>query len=144
MYAQSCLMLCDPKESLFICMICIFLMISGVEHLFMFLSAISMSFLGKCSEPLPILNPVVWVLFFFLMCILDIVYCPLWFVTRSCPTLVSPQWNSPGKNTKVGSYCFSRGSSQPRDQTHISCIAGGFFIPEPQGKPVYVQFVNQV
>ena len=66
MYAQSCLMLCDPKESLFICMICIFLMISGVEHLFMFLSVISMSFLGKCSEPLPILNPVVWVLFFFL------------------------------------------------------------------------------
>ena len=22
---------------------------------------------------------------------------------------------------------FSRGSSQPRDQTHISCIVGGFF-----------------
>ena len=24
----------------------------------------------------------------------------------------------------------SRGSSQPRDQTHISCIAGGFFTAE--------------
>ena len=23
--------------------------------------------------------------------------------------------------------CFSRGSSQPRDQTQVSCIAGGFF-----------------
>ena len=22
---------------------------------------------------------------------------------------------------------FSRGSSQPRDQTHVSCTAGGFF-----------------
>ena len=32
----------------------------------------------------------------------------------------------------------SRGSSQPRDQTHVSCgscIAGGFFTPEPPGKP---------
>ena len=28
---------------------------------------------------------------------------------------------------------FSRGFSQPRDQTHISCIAGGFFTTEPQG-----------
>ena len=33
---------------------------------------------------------------------------------------------------------FSSGSSQPRDQTHvsfISCSAGGFFITEPPGKP---------
>ena len=30
----------------------------------------------------------------------------------------------------------SRGSSQPRDQTHISCIAGGFFTTEPPGKPL--------
>ena len=29
---------------------------------------------------------------------------------------------------------FSRGSSQPRDQTHVSCIAGGFFTTEPPGK----------
>ena len=30
----------------------------------------------------------------------------------------------------------SRGSSQPRDYTRVSCIAGGFFIAEPPGKPV--------
>ena len=30
---------------------------------------------------------------------------------------------------------FSRGSSRPRDRTHISCITGGFFTPEPPGKP---------
>ena len=29
----------------------------------------------------------------------------------------------------------SRGSSQPRDQTHVSYIAGGFFTTEPPGKP---------
>jgi len=30
---------------------------------------------------------------------------------------------------------FSRGSSQPRDQTCVSCIAGGFFTAEPPEKP---------
>ena len=30
---------------------------------------------------------------------------------------------------------FSRGSSQPRDRTRISCIAGTFFTTEPPGKP---------
>ena len=29
---------------------------------------------------------------------------------------------------------FSRGSSRPRDQTHVSCIAGWFFTTEPPGK----------
>ena len=30
---------------------------------------------------------------------------------------------------------FSRRSSQPRDRTHISCLAGGFFTTVPSGKP---------
>ena len=29
----------------------------------------------------------------------------------------------------------SRGSSPPRDQTHVSCIAGVVFTAEPPGKP---------
>ena len=29
---------------------------------------------------------------------------------------------------------FSRGFSQPRDQTHVSCIEGGFFTTMPPGK----------
>ena len=40
--------------------------------------------------------------------------------------LYSP-WNSPGQNSGVGSVPFSRESSQHRDQTQVSCIAGGFF-----------------
>ena len=34
-------------------------------------------------------------------------------------------------------FPFSRGSSQPRDRTQVSCIAGGFFTSraETQGKP---------
>jgi len=32
---------------------------------------------------------------------------------------------------------FSRGSSWPRDQTYLSCIAGRFFTTVPPGKPLY-------
>ena len=35
-------------------------------------------------------------------------------------------WNSPGQNTGVA-FPFSRGSSQPRDWTQVSCMAGRFF-----------------
>ena len=44
------------------------------------------------------------------------------FVTHG---LYSP-WNYPGLNTEVGSCSLLR-SSQPRDQTQVSLIAGGFF-----------------
>jgi len=36
-------------------------------------------------------------------------------------------WDSPGQKTGVGSLPFSSGSSQPRDQSQVSHIAGGFF-----------------
>ena len=45
-------------------------------------------------------------------------------------------WNSPGQNTRVCSRSFSRGSSQPKDQTQVSCMAGGFFTSqEPLSVP---------
>ena len=49
-----------------------------------------------------------------------------WTVEESS-RLLCP-WNSPGKNTAVRvTIPFSRGSSLPRDQTRVSCIAGRFF-----------------
>ena len=48
--------------------------------------------------------------------------------------LYSP-WNSPGQNTGVVAVPFSRVSSQPRDRTQVSHIAGRFFLAEPPGKP---------
>ena len=40
----------------------------------------------------------------------------------------SVRGNFPGKNTGVGGHALSsRGSSQPRDRTQVSCIAGRFF-----------------
>ena len=53
------------------------------------------------------------------------------------PTRLLCPWTPPGKNTGVGSYSFSRGSSQPRDWSQVSSIAGGFFTiwatKKPQG-----------
>ena len=40
--------------------------------------------------------------------------------------LLSP-WGSPGKKLEWVAMPSSRGSSQPRDWTQVSCIAGGFF-----------------
>ena len=43
------------------------------------------------------------------------------------PARLPCPWNSPGKNTGVIAIPFSKGSSQPRDRTQVSHIAGGFF-----------------
>ena len=40
--------------------------------------------------------------------------------------LYSP-WNSPGQNLEWVAFPLSRGSSQLRDLTQVSCIAGSFF-----------------
>ena len=37
---------------------------------------------------------------------------------------------------------FLRGSSQPRNWTHVSCIAGGFFTAEPLGKSPFHNIVS--
>jgi len=38
------------------------------------------------------------------------------------------------------SISFSMGSSQHRDRTCVTCIAGGFFTTEPPGKPLLMVF----
>ena len=52
------------------------------------------------------------------------------------PTRLLRPWDSPGKNTGAGCLSFSRESSQTKDQTQVSCIAGRVFITESPGKPV--------
>ena len=84
-------------------------------------------------------------------------------VTKSCLTLCdSMDYSLPSSSVHgiiqarklewVAISC-SRGSSQPRDRTHNSCLAGGFFTTEPPGVLIniysiciisscgYVQFV---
>ena len=71
--------------------------------------------------------------------------CCCYLATKSCPTLCNPMnCSPPGSSVHAISQArilewiaisFSRGSSWPRDQTHVSCLAGGFFTTEPPGKP---------
>ena len=67
----------------------------------------------------------------------DFTWFVLCLVAQSCPTLCDPmdcdppgssvQGESLGKNTGVSRGSLLQGIFQPRDQTHVSCIAGGFF-----------------
>ena len=71
----------------------------------------------------------------------------------SCPTLCNSMHCSPPGSSVHGSFPAiivklvarpsSRGSSQTRDQTHISCIIGRFFTAGLPGKP-YLLFRSKV
>ena len=68
--------------------------------------------------------------------------CCCW-VSKSCLTLWYHMEDSPPGSSVHGisqprilGNSISRGSSQPRDQTRISCLAGEFFTSEPHGKPL--------
>ena len=73
------------------------------------------------------------------------VLCCRCSVAKSCPTLCDPMDCSPPGSSIHGisqarilgwvAIPFSRGSSRPRDRTHVCCITGGFFTTEPPGKP---------
>ena len=73
------------------------------------------------------------------------VYVYAVFIAQLCLTLCNPRDCSlPGPSVhgillarvpKWVAMPFSRGSSQPRDPTQVSSIAGRFFNTEPSGKP---------
>ena len=81
-----------------------------------------------------------WV--FFLLAILYVKWKSLslsFFLSRFWPfattgTIQFMEFSRPEYFEQVA-FPFSRGSSQPRDRTQVSRIAGGFFPAEPQGKP---------
>ena len=50
------------------------------------------------------------------------------------PARLLHPWDSPGKSTRVVVMPSSRESSQLRDRTWVSCIAGRFLTAEPPGK----------
>ena len=79
-------------------------------------------------------------------------FCCCCLVTKFYPTVCVPMDSSPPGFSVHGlsqarilewvAISFSRGSSQPRDQTLTSlmspALAGGFFITEPPEKPLQV------
>ena len=63
--------------------------------------------------------------------------CPILCNLMDCsPPHSSGHGDSPGKNMEWVVMPSSRGSSWPRDQTHISCVTGGLFTTESPGKPL--------
>ena len=66
---------------------------------------------------------------------------------QSCPTPCDPMDCSPPGSSVHGivqagilewvAIFFSRGSSWPRDWSHVSCIAGRFFTTEMPGEPIF-------
>jgi len=70
--------------------------------------------------------------------ILDSLSCVQLFVT---PWTNSP-WNSPGQNTGVGSCSLLQRSSQPRDRTQVSHIAGRFFTSWATREAFYIPTSN--
>ena len=63
-------------------------------------------------------------------------------VAQSCLTLCGPMDFSPGRILESIVFPFSRGSSQPRDQTRSPALAGAFFITVPPGKHHYIPSVQ--
>ena len=60
------------------------------------------------------------------------------FATMDCsPPGSSVHGISQARILELVAIFFSRGPSPPRDGSHVSCIAGAFFITEPPGKPVF-------
>ena len=72
----------------------------------------------------------------------------LFLAIKLCTTLCSStDYSLPGfsihgifqaKILECVAISFSRESSQPRNRTHVSCLAGRFFTTEPPGKPSYL------
>ena len=59
----------------------------------------------------------------FLLCTFNILHCCCCLVAKSYPTLLRPHGNNfPSNNTGLGCHFLLRGSSCPRDGTHISYI----------------------
>ena len=64
-----------------------------------------------------------------------------------CPTLYDPQfvcpWNSPGKNTEVGSHSLLQGIF-PTQGLNLGSLAlqADSFPSEPAGNPIYIFFQN--
>ena len=59
------------------------------------------------------------------------------------PHRLDSPWNSPGQNTGVGNLSLLQASSQPRNHTQVSHIAGRFFTTwatreAPAPKNIYI------
>ena len=70
--------------------------------------------------------------------------CPILYGTMDCsPPCSLVHGISQARILEWVAIPFSKGSSQPRDQTQVSCTADGFLTTEAPGKPRNHQELNQ-
>ena len=87
-----------------------------------------------------------------LICFVSLSYCKSWFLsevkaTQSCPTLWEPMdYRVHGilqaRILEWAAFPFSRESSQPKDRTQVSCIAGRFLQLSHKGSPRILEWVT--
>ena len=79
------------------------------------------------------------VLFSYIMCAKSLQSCQtLWDAMDSSPPGSSLHGSLQARILEWIAVASSRGSFRPRDQTGLSCIAGGFFTTKPLGKPLLI------
>ena len=81
-------------------------------------------------------------------------YCCCCLVTKLYPNIFNTTDSSPPGSSVHGilqarilewvAIPFSRGSSQPRNQIYISCLASRFFITEPLGKIPTMEYYSTI
>ena len=77
--------------------------------------------------------------FSYIMCAKSLQSClTLWDTMDSSPPGSSLHGSLQARILEWIAVASSRGSSRPRDQTGLSCIAGGFFTAKPPGKPLLI------
>ena len=97
-------------------------------------------------------SPSPWIFSFLISSLLLILDHPLLLhyevkVTQSCPTVWDPMDCTvhgilQARILEWVAFPFSRGSSQPRDRTQVSCIAGGFFTSWATREAHYIMSSN--
>ena len=115
---------------------------------------LAFSVIASSSQHITACLKSIWIQLLMLACVfLSYICCVCMLVAQSCLTVYGPMDCSPPGSAVYGilqarvlkwvATPFSRGSSQPRDQTWVSSIAGRFIIIWATREAIYIAGVSQ-